>query len=150
MEEEEDELLVSLPIHYSENLHPNLHLHQFQLLTRRLEVPPTAASAGKIINARYKPNAGRYEIHVPNDVRPEVWHAARGQSFGTARYQEDREEATLHDTKFKEKEAPEMRLNETRLISDRVPHAGEYVLGVVRDGVTQIYHGIPFYLNVDI
>lgn len=132
--EEEDELVASLPIHFSEHLHPNLHLHQFQLLSRPLQVPPSAAAAGKTIKARYKPNSGRYEIHVPNDVRPEVWDSARGRDLGAARYEEDREEATLHDVKFKEQDPREMRLNETRLLSERVPHAGAYVLGVVRDG----------------
>jgi DNA-directed RNA polymerase-3 subunit RPC5 len=132
--EEEDEIVASLPIHYSDHLHPNLHLHQFQLLSRPLLVPPSAAAAGKTIKARYKPKSGRYEIHVPNDVRPEVWDSAKGRDLGAARYEEDREEAAFHDVKFKEKDPREMRLNETRLVSERVPHAGAYVLGVVRDG----------------
>jgi hypothetical protein len=129
-----DELIASLPIHFSQSLHPRLHLHQFQLHTRPLEVPPTAAQAGKIIKARYKPAAGKYEIHVPTDVRPEVWNALAGQTYGAARYEEDKDEALMQDIKFKSKEPHELRLNETRLLSERVAHSGEYVLGVMRDG----------------
>lgn len=132
--DEEDEIVASLPIHYSEHLHPNLHLHQFQLLSRPLLVPPSAAAAGKTIKARFKPKSGRYEIHVPNDVRPEVWDSAKGRDLGAARFEEDREEAALHEVIFKEKDPREMRLNETRLVSEPVPHAGTYVLGAVRDG----------------
>jgi len=134
--EEEDEIVASLPIHYSERLHPNVHLHQFQLLSRPLQVPPSASVAGKLIKARYKPKSGRYEIYVPNDVRPEVWDSAKGRDLGAARYEEDREDAAHHDVKFKEKDPREMRLNETQLLSERVPHAGAYVLGIVRDGET--------------
>jgi len=114
-------------------------LHQFQLLSRPLQVPPSASAAGKPINARYKPKSGRYEIYVPNDVRPEVWDSAKGRDLGAARYEEDREDAALHDVKFKEKDPREMRLNETRLLSERVPHAGAYVLGIVRDGKLHLH-----------
>lgn len=132
--EVEDEIVATLPVHYSEALSPNLHIHQYQLLTRHLEVPPSAAQAGKIIRARCKPNNGRYEIHVPNDVRPEVWNASEGQTYGSARNEEDREEAVAHDAKYKEKEAQDIRLNDTRLSSRPAEHTGAYVLGVVREG----------------
>ncbi|KAF8308899.1 hypothetical protein DL93DRAFT_2170782, partial [Clavulina sp. PMI_390] len=94
---EEDELVASIPIYYSEHLHPNIHLHQFQLQNRPLEVSPAARDAGKVITARSKPKIGRYEIHIPNDVRPMVWNAARGRALGDARYQEDKDEAELHE-----------------------------------------------------
>lgn len=133
-QEEEDELVATLPIHYSENLHPNLHLHQFQLVNRPLVAPPAALQAGKYIKARYKPKTRRYEIHVPNDVRAEVWNPTRGQDFGKGRYNEDKEEAVMHDVKFQERDDNEKRVNETRLQSEKVPQIGEYVLGVVRNG----------------
>jgi len=126
--------LTTLPVHFSQALHPHLHLHQFQLLSRPLQTPPTAAQAGKRIKARQKSKAGRYEIHVPIDVRPEVWNADRGRAYGAARYEEDREEAAVHDIKLKDKEPEELRLSEVRLLSEKVAHRGEYVLGVVRDG----------------
>ena len=132
--EDEDELLTTLPVHFSKALHPNLHLHQFQLLSRPLQAPPTAAQAGKRIKARQKPKTSRYEIHVPIDVRPEVWNADQGRAYGAARYEEDREEAAAHDVKLKEKEPEELRLSEVRLLSEKITHRGEYVLGVVRDG----------------
>ena len=138
--DQEDELIASLPIHFSHALSPNLHIHQFQLVTRSLEVPPTAAQAGKTIRARYKPSNGRYEIHIPNDVRPDVWNAPNGQRYGAARYDEDKDDAAMHSTKFQEKEMQDMRLNDTRLLSRQSEHVGEYVLGVVHDGMPPAYY----------
>lgn len=115
-------------------MHPNLHLHQFQLLGKALVMPPEAQEAGKSIKARYKPKTGHYEIHVPNDVRPARWNSEKGLNYGAARFEQDREEATIHDIKFKSKDPNETRLSETRLTSERVEHRREYVVGVVRDG----------------
>lgn len=141
--EEEDEVVATIPIHYSENLAPFIHMHQFQLSTRALSVPPSAAIAGKKISARCKPEVRKYEIHIPNDVRPDVWNQSRGMHLGAARYDEDREEAAMHDAKFPEKQQNEMRLSETRLLSDSVPHSGAYVLGVMRDSELRSFVAPP-------
>lgn len=95
---------------------------------------PEAEEAGKNIKARYKPKIRRYEIHVPNDVRTARWNGEKGLNYGAARFEQDREEAAVHDIKLKSKEPNETRLSETRLTSERVEHHGEYVVGVVRDG----------------
>ncbi|KAF8337418.1 DNA-directed RNA polymerase III subunit Rpc5 [Cantharellus anzutake] len=137
---EGDEVPIAvLPIKYSQSMHPNLHLHQFHLLGRSLVVPPEAQEAGKIIKARYKSKTGRYEIHLPNDVRASHWNAGKGLGYGSARFEQDREEAAVHDIKLKSKEPQETRLSETRLTSEKVEHHGEYVIGVVRDGCLHLH-----------
>ena len=84
-----DELVTSLPIHLTHNLGLDVQLHQFPLLTRPLETPPSAARSGKRITARIKPNSQRLEIHVPADTRPEVWNPEKARDLGAARLDED-------------------------------------------------------------
>ncbi|KAI0704933.1 DNA-directed RNA polymerase III subunit Rpc5 [Cytidiella melzeri] len=131
MNDEEDRLVSVLPILYSNKLSPNLHLHQFPLLTRPLQVPPSAAASGKRIRARLKPKINRFEIHVPVDTRPEVWNAERSKELGTARVEDDKEKN--QEQKQKHREGEEPRLSETRLKSEQLPQTGSYVLGVIRD-----------------
>jgi DNA-directed RNA polymerase III subunit RPC5 len=129
-----DEIISTMPIHYSTSMDPHVHLHQFPLLTRRLMVPPKAAASGKRIRARVKPGVHRTEIHVPADTRPDVWNAERGNDLGQARLADDRERN--QDIGFaKHREGDDVRLSEVRLASERVPHVGVYMLGVVREGV---------------
>ena len=128
-------MVAVLPVHISNSLIPNLHLHQFPLLYRPLQVPPSAAESGKRIRGRYKPKAGRYEIHVPVDTRKEVWNSERGLEYGTARVEEDQQAAGVEKGKGKQKEIEEHRLNEIRLSSEQIPERGDYMLGIVRDGV---------------
>lgn len=132
MNDEEDRLVTTLPIYFSNKLSPHLHLHQFPLLTRPLQVPPTAAASGKRIRARLKPNTKRFEIHVPVDTRPEVWNTERSKDLGTARTEDDKEKNQEMKQKYKEGEEP--RLSEVRLKSEQVPQVGSYVMGIVRDG----------------
>lgn len=132
-ENENDELLSVLPIHFSNALIPNLHIHQFPLHTRPLEVPPSAAASGKRIKARIKPGTRRFEVHVPVDTRPEVWNAERSRELGSARVEDDKEK-NQELPKMKQREGDEPRLTEMRLRSERVPQSGAYVLGVVRHG----------------
>ena len=134
MDPQQDDRLVSvLPIHFSNSLSPNIQLHQFPLLTRPLQVPPSAAASGKRIRARLKPNVKRLEVHVPVDSRTEVWNAERSRDLGTARTQDDKEK-NQELTKLKEREGEEPKLTEVRLRSEPIPQVGAYVLGVVRDG----------------
>ena len=132
MDPENDELVSVIPIHFSNALAPNLHLHQFPLLTRPLQVPPSAAASGKGIKARLKPRARRFEVHIPVDTRPEVWNVEKSKELGLARVEDDKEKN--QEPKVKQREGEEPRLSEVRLRSEQVPQAGAYVLGVVRDG----------------
>lgn len=132
MNDEEDRLLSVLPIVYSNKLTPNVQLHQFPLLTRPLQVPPSAAASGKRIRARLKPNNKRLEIHVPVDSRPEVWNVERSKDLGAARLEDDKEKNQEQKQKYREGEEP--RLTETRMKSEQVPQIGTYVAGVIRNG----------------
>lgn len=128
---EHDELVSVLPIHYSDALVPNVHIHQFPLLTRPLQAPPSAVLSGKRITARYKPQARRLEIHVPVDTRPEVYNVEKSKTLGAGRIEDDREknqEKLLRDDE-------EPRLSEVRLRSEEIPQRGAQVLGIVRDGM---------------
>ncbi|KAG2077158.1 hypothetical protein BDR04DRAFT_1089488 [Suillus decipiens] len=130
---DDDELISVLPIHYSNSLSPNLHIHQFPLLSRPLQTPPAAAISGKRIRARIKPVTRRLEIHVPVDPRPEVWNRERGKELGAARQEDDREK-NQDVGKMKQMEGEEPRLTEVRLRSELIPQEGAYMLGVVRNG----------------
>ena len=138
----EPRLVKSIPIRLTNALEPEVHLHQFPMLTRPLQVPPSAAASGKQIRARLKANVKRLEVHVPVDTRPEVWNAEKSKDLGIARQVDDREK-NQEQTKAKQREGEEPKLSEVRLRSEQVPQVGSYVLGVVRDGawlsLTYIY-----------
>lgn len=131
--EVEDRLVSVIPIHYTNALQPNVQLHQFPLLTRPLEVPPSAAASGKRIHARLKSNAKRLEVHVPVDTRPEVWNSERSKELGAARGEDDKEK-NQELPKVKQREGEQARLSEVRMRSEQVPQVGVYVLGVLREG----------------
>ena len=132
--EEHDELVSVLPIHFSDTLAPNIHIHQFPLLTRPLQEPPSASLSGKRITARIKPQARRLEIHVPIDTRSEVCNIERSKELGAARLDERNQ-----DKKEKAREDEEPRLSETRLRSEETMHKGAQILGIVRDGKFHCY-----------
>ena len=133
----DDRIVGLLPIHLSNNLTPNLHLHQFPLLNRSLEVPPSAATSGKRIRARLKPTTRRLEVHVPIDPRLEVWNTERSKELGAGRMEDDKEKNQVSGSKLKEGEEP--RLSEVRYRSEEIPHVGAYMLGVMRDGELLVY-----------
>ena len=132
----DDELVSVLPIHFSDALAPNIHIHQFPLLTRPLQEPPTALLSGKRITARIKPQTRRLEIHVPVDTRPEVCNPQKSKELGAARVDDDREK---NQDRKEKREDEEPRLSETRLKSEEITHKGVQVLGVVRDGELDCY-----------
>lgn len=138
VDDDNDVLLSTLPVHFSKTLAPSVHLHQFPLLTRPLQVPPSAAQAGKHIRVRVKPKSSRIEVHVPVDTRPEVWNKDRSKELGQARARDDLESAGTgagtKKMKEKEVEGEENRLTEVRLQSEPVPDRGIHMLGIVRDG----------------
>ncbi|KAH7915401.1 hypothetical protein BJ138DRAFT_1142006 [Hygrophoropsis aurantiaca] len=129
MQSEEDQLVSILPIHYSDTLSPNIHIHHFPLLSRPLQTPPSSALSGKRIRARIKPNTRRIEIHVPSDARSEVWNSERSKDLGAARLEDDREK-NQDGGKAKQKEGEEPRLMEVRMRSERILEQGAYMLGV--------------------
>jgi len=133
----DDRIVGSLPIHLSNNLAPNLQLHQFPLLNRSLEVPPTATLSGKRIRARLKPTTRRLEVHIPVDPRPEVWNPEKSKELGAGRLEDDEEKNQVDGRRLKEGEEP--RLSEVRYRSEEIPHVGAYMLGVVRDGKLHLH-----------
>jgi len=133
----DDEILSVLPIRYSTGHSPDIQIHQFPLLTRPLQVPPSAASIGKRITARVKSQVRRLEVHLPADTRPEVWNMERTKELGAARAEDDREKK--QEPKGKELVGEEPRLSEIRMQSEEIPHKGDYMLGVVRDGQLHLH-----------
>jgi len=121
-----------LPIHYSNRLAPTIHIHQFPLLTRPLQVPPSAALSGKRIRARIKPAVRRLEVHVPADTRPEVWNSDRAKVLGAAQMEDDKEK-NQNSLKGKLKEGEEPRLAEVRMRSEQIQQRGVHMLGIVRN-----------------
>jgi DNA-directed RNA polymerase-3 subunit RPC5 len=136
MDDPIDELVNVLPIHYSNGHVPKIQIHQFPLLTRPLQAPPSAILSGKPISARIKPNVRRLEVHVPVDSRPEVWNIERTKELGAARAEDDREKN--QESKGKEREGEEPRLSEIRMRSEEIPQRGVHMLGIVRAGTPDL------------
>ncbi|PPQ67353.1 hypothetical protein CVT24_011536 [Panaeolus cyanescens] len=132
--DENDELVSVLPIHYSNSLNPDIQIHQFPLINRPLQVPPSARLSGKRITARIRPKARRLEIHVPADTRPEVSNLEKLKEFGRARLEDDREKNQEPKIKMQDDEDP--RLSEVRLRSEEIPQKTVSILGIIRDGET--------------
>ena len=130
---DDDPVVSVLPIHYSNALSPNLQIHQFPLLNRPLQSPPSATLSGKRIRARIKPNVRRLEVHVPADTRPGFWNSDKGIELGAARVDDDRDK-NQEAGKGKQREGEEPRLGEVRMRSEQIPQKGAYMLGIVRDG----------------
>jgi DNA-directed RNA polymerase-3 subunit RPC5 len=127
-----DELVAVLPIHLTNALAPSLQLHQFPLLSRPLQVPPSAKLSGKRISGRIKPDIRRLELHVPADTRTEVWNTEKARSLGAAQIDDDIEKK---QERQKPREGEEPRLNEIRLQNEQIPQRGAQMLGVMRDGM---------------
>jgi len=138
MNSDDDPVISTLPIHLTNTLSRNIHIHQFPLLNRPLEVPPSAALSGKRIRARHKPEAQRFEIHIPVDTRPEVWNTERARELGTGRAVEDKEK-NQDAGPSKPRESEEPRLSEVRLRSESISKSGSYMLGVVRRGQLHLH-----------
>lgn len=129
-----DPVVSVFPIHLTNSLADNVQLHQFPLLTRPLQIPPSAAQSGKKIRARSKRKAGRLELHVPFDTRTEVWNKERGLELGQARAEDDTERSGPSKQKSQASDPP--RLADLRLKSEPVPRRCAYALGVIRDGMS--------------
>jgi DNA-directed RNA polymerase-3 subunit RPC5 len=125
--EDTDPVVSRIPIQLSQVLDPHLQLHQYPLLSRPLQVAPSALHAGKMISARCKPLADRIEVHVPFDTREEVWNQQRGLEYGDARAEEDGKKPSPRE---------ESRLEELWLRSERVPQRGTYMIGILHGGTS--------------
>jgi DNA-directed RNA polymerase III subunit RPC5 len=125
-------LVARLPIRLSGRLGNDVHVHQYPLLARPLQTPPSAADNGKSITARIKPRAGRLEVHVPVEISPDVWNSSKGREYGTARQDDDRERNQFDGNQNTS------NLEEVRLKSEAIVQTGIQVLGIVRDGWCQI------------
>jgi len=131
-----DELVAVLPVHFTNSLVPNVQLHQFPLLNRPLQVPPSAQLSGKRITARIKPEIRRMELHIPADMRLEVWSNDRARDLGAAQIEDDTEKK---QEKKKLKEGEEPRLSEIRLQSEQIPQRGAQMLGIIRNGKLNLH-----------
>lgn len=134
--DQEDEIIKSIPIHYSNRL--SLQVHQFPLLIRPLQSPPTAQASGKRITARIKPQSRIQEIHVPADTRPEVWNGERGHEFGKGQLDDDREKN--QERKGKGREGEEPRLAEIRMRSEEITQRGAQMLGILHNSEPSFYY----------
>lgn len=132
----QDKLLATIPIVLQNSLEDKVQLHQFPLLSRPLEAPPSARLAGKKITARRKNDAGRMEIHLPLDLRQDVWNKERGLELGNARAQDDNA-----NTLDQQQQSEESRLTHLRLRSERVPDraTSSYMIGVLHDNVLHLH-----------
>ncbi|PCH33532.1 hypothetical protein WOLCODRAFT_135179 [Wolfiporia cocos MD-104 SS10] len=139
MNDPADRLVSVLPVRFSNALAPHIQLHQFPLLTRPLQAPPSAAASGKRIRARRKVGVRRLEVHVPVDTRQEVWNAERARELGRAQTEDDREKNQEAAARGKAREGEEARLGEVRMRSEQVSQTGVYVLGVVRSGQLHLH-----------
>jgi DNA-directed RNA polymerase-3 subunit RPC5 len=137
MMDESDPLISVLPIHFSNSLSPNIHIHQYPLLSRPLQAPPSAVLSGKHVRARIKPHVRRLEVHVPADTRPEIWNSERATLLGVAQSGDDRQK---NQTTKLNQQGEEPRLTEVRMRSEQITQKGVYVLGIVCDGMQFVSH----------
>ncbi|KAJ3883027.1 DNA-directed RNA polymerase III subunit Rpc5 [Lentinula edodes] len=133
---EQDEIINRIPIRLSNRL--SLQIHQFPLLSRPLQAPPSAEASGKRITARIKPQSRVLEIHVPADTRTEVYNSERGHEFGKGQLDDDREK-NQERKGGKGREGEEPRLAEIRLRSEEIPHRGTQMLGIVHENELHLH-----------
>jgi len=116
-----DAPIATIPIHLSNSMAPHLSIHQFPLLTQ-LRVPASAEAAGRRIKARHKPKTGMVEVRLPLDTREDVYNEERGKELGVGRDAEEAESSSAARRKRKSRDDEEMqkRLDEVRLVSQRV------------------------------
>ncbi|KAF9068085.1 DNA-directed RNA polymerase III subunit Rpc5 [Rhodocollybia butyracea] len=131
----DDEIISRIPIRLSNRL--SLQIHQFPLLSRPLQPPPSAEASGKRITARIKPQARILEIHVPADTRPEVFNSERARELGKNQLEDDREKN--QESKGKRREGEEPRLAEIRMRSEEIPQRAAQMLGIVHNNELHLH-----------
>jgi len=135
-EDEDDEVVVTLPVYLSPAIHPSLALFQYPLQHRSLRVPQWAADRGKRITTRVKENVGRVEIEVPVDGDPKVWREERARELGFTPESQHRENGHGDESKGKAKKTTEKWGDKMRLRSEvvPVPTGAQYYSGIVHEG----------------
>lgn len=157
----ESDLVASLPVYLSKSLlgDSSLHVFQYPIYPRDcpLPVPYSAAARGLKVSSRWRPGANRVEVELPLDVREEVYNTDRGVDFGagaevlaqkqaradaafggsSSTSEASASSSRIRVKKEKEEEAQANRgpkkLEKIKLESTQVPHATEYMVGVIRD-----------------
>ncbi|KAL7422789.1 hypothetical protein Q5752_002085 [Cryptotrichosporon argae] len=138
-EEEDDEVIHTLPIYLSPALFPNLAVFQYPLQHRSLRAPTWAADRGKKITTRVKETVGRVEIEVPVDAGADVWREEKAKDLGfvtDVQANGDVEGGVGRRKKSEQKWGDKMRLR-----SEAVPNASgvQYYSGVISDGALHLH-----------
>lgn len=132
--DDEDEIAHTMPIYISHNLSPAVHLFQYPVHQRKLEVSSYGQQRGQVITARMKENVGRFELEVPVDLRPSHWNEDRAEELGFLPVEEskDKGKGKRRDDK------PENWGTKMRLRSEEVPNVTGYWTGIVQKGGSRI------------
>ena len=147
-DEEDDEVVATLPIYLSPRLYPHIQLFQYPLHHRAIAAPSWAIDRGKQITTRFKEGVGRVEVEIPVDADTGVWRDDRARELGfvtdvnAANGSVDVEGGYgfggrgIEDKKKgkKEKEKKQMWGDKVRLRSEVVPGATGYYSGIIHDG----------------
>lgn len=139
-DDDDDEVLATLPVYISPSLGQNLALFQYPLQHRSLRVPQWAADRGKRITTRVKEGVGRVEVEVPIDADTRVWREDRARDIGfvpdaASASNGHREEEVGGEGKKKKKEKEAKWGDKMRLRSEAVPtKEGTYFSGLVHEG----------------
>lgn len=144
-DDEDDEIVSTLPVYISPALHPSLSVFQYPLQHRSLRVPQWATDRGKRITTRVKESVGRVEVEIPVDGDHKVWRDERARDLGfTPDVRENGHEAENGTTvgaagaagAGAKKKKTEKWGDKMRLRSEPVPVPGgaQYYSGIVHDG----------------
>ncbi len=130
-----------LPIYYSNELEPHLHLHQFPLQGRSSGASIRRPQLENRSRRAARFNSRRTEIHVPLDVRADVWNAERGVELGEARAEADnaRPEGESHAGGGGPSSTPSSRLSELHLRSEQLPVNASYAIGILKDNAIYLH-----------
>lgn len=134
--DDEDEIAHTLPIYISHNLSPSVHLFQYPVHQRKIEVSSYGQQRAQVITARMKENVGRFELEVPVDLRESHWNEDRAEELGFLPVEESKNEKGKGKRKD---DKPENWGTKMRLRSEEVPNVTGYWTGIVQKGETRAY-----------
>ncbi|WWD20686.1 hypothetical protein CI109_105162 [Kwoniella shandongensis] len=157
-DDEDDEVLATLPMYLSSTLHSNLDIYQYPLQHRSISVPKWAQDRGKIITSRVKEKAGRVEVEIPVDAGTSYWREDRARDLGFVMNVNENggENGDVvggygfsgrggASGKDKDKKGKEKKKNDEkwgdkmRLRSELVPNSTGYYSGVIREGALHLH-----------
>ncbi len=131
-EDDDDEIIATLPVYVSHSLSSSLHLFQYPLQVGNApSLNRWAREHEEVITARMKEQVKRFELEVPVDMREPVWNDERAEEMGFVK------EKVRNKAKGKEKE-PEKWGTKVRLRSEEVPEVTGYWSGIVHDGKSNV------------